>query len=468
MIKGRLFTKLMFTYIAVIVAVLTVLGFLLPFLLNNYFLFNKKTELIVKGNNIVSLIRPLLVEKQDPAILVNLLNSADRNMGAEVWIIDRNGAVISASADHLKHEGDKLEPKEIQDLRQGKVTIREGASHFYNEPVLWVILPVQEKGQVIGGVTLFSPVMGITLTMTKVKNLFIYSAVVSIIFATVIAYFFSRSVSQPLQEMNQVARRVAEGKFDGRVDFQSNDEIGELGQSFNFMAGEIERHEKMRREFVANVSHELRSPLTSIQGFIEALMDGKDKTPEARQRYLDIVHRETLRLTGLVNELLDLSRVEAGIVRMKMDELDLVGVIDRVLEKYRPALEVRGLKVIRKLPPAIPEVKGDGDRIQQVMNNLLDNAIRYSEKDGEIVIAVEKTADSVKISVQDHGKGIPADELPYVWDRFYKVDKARSRNVEGTGLGLAIARQIVEQHGGKVEATSVPRHGSTFSFSIPC
>lgn len=468
MIKGRLFTKLMLTYIAIIVAALTILGFLLPFLLNNYFVYNKKTELIVKGNNIVKLIRPLLVEKQDPSMLVDLLNSADRNMGAEVWIIDRNGSVITASAGHLNHEGDTLEPAEIDNLRRGMLSVREGESDFYDETVLSVILPVKEKGEVIGGVILYSPVIGISLTIAKVRNLFIYSAVASVIFATLIAYFFSRSISRPLQEMNHIARQVAKGRFDVRADFPAGDEIGELGQSFNFMAAQIEQHEKMRREFVANVSHELRSPLTSMQGFIEALLDGKDKTPEDRTRYLDIVHRETMRLIRLVNGLLDLSRIEAGTIRLKMEALDLPRIIANVLTKYRPILAERNLRLIKKLPPALPIIKGDGDRIQQVLNNLLDNAIRYSDSGGEIVITVEETADSVKISVEDHGKGIPAEELPYVWDRFYKVDKARPRDAEGTGLGLAIARQIVEQHGGRVEALSVPQQGSRFSFSLPC
>ncbi len=467
MIKSRLFSKLMLTYIFVIAAVLTVLGLLLPFLLNNYFIYNKQTELIVKGNNIVELIKPLLLEKRDPAMLVNLLNSADRNMGAEVWVIDRTGSVITASADHLRHEGDTLEQKDIENLQRGQISVREGVSHFYNETVLSVVLPVKNRGQVIGGVILYSPVIGIDLTMTKVQNLFIYSAVVSILFATLVAYFFSKSVSQPLQEMNRVAHRVAEGKFDVRVKARSNDEIGELGRSFNFMATQIEHHENMRREFVANVSHELRSPLTSMQGFIEAMLDGKDKTPVARKRYLDIVHDETMRLIRLVNELLDLSRIEAGIVRLKTEGLDLANIIEIVLKKHRPALMERNLQVIQKITSQIPEVKGDADRIQQVMNNLLDNAIRFSANNGKIIITVTNEADGVKISVEDQGQGIPAEELPYIWDRFYKVDKARTRETEGTGLGLAIARRIVEQHGGKVEAVSIPNMGSKFTFSIP-
>jgi two-component system sensor histidine kinase ResE len=174
-----------------------------------------------------------------------------------------------------------------------------------------------------------------------------------------------------------------------------------------------------------------------------------------------------MRLIRLVNELLDFSRVEAGIVKLKLEAVDLAGVIENVLEKYRPVLEERSIRVIKKLPPALPELKGDRDRIQQVLNNLLDNAIRYSENDSEIIIIVENTAGNVKIAVEDHGRGIPEEELPYVWDRFYKVDKARSRNAEGTGLGLAIARQIVEHHGGWVEAESIPLQGSKFSFSLP-
>ncbi|MHB9095164.1 MAG: histidine kinase dimerization/phospho-acceptor domain-containing protein, partial [Eubacteriales bacterium] len=314
MIRSRLFTKMVVTYFCIIMSTLTMLGVLLSFLLNNYLIYNKQMEMLVKSTDISNLVKVFLVEKRDPGELVALLNLADKKLGTEIWVIDRTGGVIADSADQKMHEGDLVEPSDITDLQQGKVSIRRGKSPVYNETVLWVIVPVHDNGGVIGGVIMYSPILGITQTMIKVRNLFIYSAVVSIMFSTVVVYFLSKYVTGPLQDMNRVAKQLACGNLTERVNIKQGDEIGDLGEAFNQMAGQIEKQEKMRRDFVADVSHELRSPLTNVQGYIEAMIDGKDRTSEDRSRYLGILHKETLRLTRLVNDLLDLSRLESGIL----------------------------------------------------------------------------------------------------------------------------------------------------------
>ncbi len=467
MIRSRLFTKMVVTYFCIIMSTLTMLGVLLSFLLNNYLIYNKQMEMLVKSTDISNLVKVFLVEKRDPGELVALLNLADKKLGTEIWVIDRTGGVIAASADQKMHEGDLVEPSDITDLQQGKVSIRRGKSPVYNETVLWVIVPVQDNGGVIGGVIMYSPILGITQTMIKVRNLFIYSAVVSIMFSTVVVYFLSKYVTGPLQDMNRVAKQLACGNLTERVNIKQGDEIGDLGEAFNNMADQIEKQEKMRRDFVADVSHELRSPLTNVQGFIEAMIDGKDRTSEDRSRYLGILHKETLRLTRLVNDLLDLSRLESGILPIEKRPVDITEVIKNTITKLKPALQDKGVNVVEGGTDREIVVQANHDRVEQVMSNLLDNAVRYSPAGGNITVSVVEHLGMVEVTVVDEGEGIPAEELSLIWERFYKVDKARSRETGGTGLGLAIVRQIIESLGGEVKAASEVGRGTKIGFLLP-
>lgn len=469
MFKSKLFLKMIVTYFCIIISTLTMLGVLLSFLLNNYLIYNKQMEMLVKSSDISELVRPFLVEKRDPAFLVDMLNQADKKLGTEIWVIDPQGGVIAASADQKMHEGDLIAQTDIFDLQQGKVSIRQGKSPLYNETVLWVIEPVEDNNRVIGGVIVYSPIMGITQTMTKVRNLFIYSAVVSLLFSTVVVYFLSKYVTGPLQDINRVAQQLACGRLTERVNIKQKDEIGDLAEAFNYMAGQIENQEKMRRDFVADVSHELRSPLTNIQGFIEAMMDGKDKTVEDRSRYLGIIHKETLRLSRLVNELLDLARFDAGTAIIDRKPMDIIEVISNSINKVNPFLQEKNLSLVLNNPePNLPVlVNANQDRIEQVVTNLLDNAVRYAPAGSQVQIKVQLENGSVAVTVADQGDGIPAEDLPLIWERFYKVDKSRSRTAGGTGLGLAIVKKIVESFGGHVRAVSTKGQGTEVVFDLP-
>lgn len=471
MFKSRLFLKMIITYFCIIISTLTMLGVLLSFLLNNYLIYNKQMEMLVKSSDISDLVRPYLVEKRDPAAIVDLLNRADKKLGTEIWVIDRKGGVIAASAAQKTHQGDLLEQGDIIGLQQGKVSIRQGKSPVYNETVLWVIEPVEDNNRVIGGLIVYSPIMGITQTMTKVRNLFLYSAVVSLVFSAIVVYFLAKYVTGPLQDINRVAKQLACGKLGERVQVKQGDEIGDLAEAFNHMAGQIEKQERMRRDFVADVSHELRSPLTNIQGFIEAMMDGKDKTPADRSRYLGIIHKETLRLSRLVNELLDLARFDSGTAAPESKPINIVEVVRNSITKINPLLQDKSLSVefnnenTQHAGPLM--VNANGDRMEQVITNLLDNAIRYSPEGSLIQIKIKPEKDSVAVTVADQGEGIPAEDLPMIWERFYKVDKSRARTAGGTGLGLAIVKKIVESWGGQVMAASQMGQGTEVGFILP-
>ncbi len=229
---------------------------------------------------------------------------------------------------------------------------------------------------------------------------------------------------------------------------------------------EMRKLELLRRDFVANVSHELRTPLTSIQGFLEALMDGTIGESQDRERYLKVIHQETLRLNRLIHDLLDLSMIESGKVIWDLNPIDVSSLVSRVFLKLKPQMDQQQVEVKSIVPVNIPMMLGNEDRIEQVLTNLAENAVRYSPPGSVITIRATVQEEKIKIEVIDQGPGIPSEDLPQIWERFHRVEKSRSRSLGGTGLGLAIVKQIIEVHGGRVDVQSAVGQGSTFSFTL--
>ena len=227
------------------------------------------------------------------------------------------------------------------------------------------------------------------------------------------------------------------------------------------------RLERMRSEFVANVSHELRTPITAVKGFSETLLDGAMNDPELTKQFLQIIHDESERLKRLVDDLLELSKIESGHAVFKHVQTDLVQLIERTVAKYRHQAETAGLTLSTELPERPVEFEGDVDRVAQVLINLVGNAIAYTPAGGEVAVSVEETEKHAVMVVRDTGIGIPKEDLPRLFERFYRVDKARARRSGGTGLGLAIVKHIVEGHGGKVNVESKVGDGSTFRVYLP-
>jgi two-component system sensor histidine kinase ResE len=228
------------------------------------------------------------------------------------------------------------------------------------------------------------------------------------------------------------------------------------------------RHlEEMRRRFLSDASHEIRTPLTSISGFAAAILDGTAASEEERMRSVSIIARETERLGRLVNELLDLSRIESGAVELELDEVDLAELIRNAAESFQTQTQERGVTLELDLAPDLPLLQADGDRLYQVMVNLISNALRFNRDGGKITVTAARTDGSVQVSVKDTGRGIDPTELPYIWERFYRADSSRSRGDGGTGLGLAIVRSLVEKHGGTVSAQSELGEGAVFGFTLP-
>jgi two-component system OmpR family sensor kinase len=294
------------------------------------------------------------------------------------------------------------------------------------------------------------------------------AGLIGLVLAIGLAVLIAGSVARPLNRMGQAARRMAGGDYDQRVPVQGPREVRTLAASFNDMAGRVAVSQQAQRDFLANVSHDLRTPLTSIQGFSQAIVEGVTSDPESAQRAAQIIHDEAGRMNRMVESLLDLARIEAGQLDFKAHAVALSDLLQNVGDSLSVKARDKGLGLTLEIPPGLPRIAGDGDRLAQVFVNLLDNAVKHTPAGGQITLRAETDPNGVTIAVQDTGVGIPPDDLPRVFERFYQVDKSRkSDRRSGMGLGLAITKQIVEAHGGVIQVASALGKGTTFTVWLP-
>jgi heavy metal sensor kinase len=279
-------------------------------------------------------------------------------------------------------------------------------------------------------------------------------------------YFLARRALAPVEQLRRRTREITADRLDRRLPVANpGDELGRLAQTVNDMIGRLERSFAEVRRFTADASHELRTPLTAIRTEAEVAL-GRDDLPPGQRQLLGSVLEECARLTRLTDQLLALAREDAGVAPGAREPVDLAALVAGVAETMRPVAEVKGVRLRADLAGPVP-VRGDPARLRQVCYNLADNAIKYTTAGGEVEFRVESRGGCGVVTVRDTGEGIPPEHLPRVFDRFYRVDRARSREQGGTGLGLSIARSIVTAHGGRIELTSTPGQGTTCTVTLP-
>lgn len=289
--------------------------------------------------------------------------------------------------------------------------------------------------------------------------------IITIVFAGIILWFISKKITAPLRDMNVIARQYAKGDFSKSVQYESNDEIGQLAKSFTYMAEELNDLETRRKQYISNVSHELRSPLTSIKGFLIALLDGTIQE-NRRPHYYKVMKDETDRMIKLVNDTLDMNQLEEGKSKIVRTDYNLTKQISGIIHKLEPHLVKKELKVTLNTDNDDYYVNAAQERIEQVIINLLQNAIQFSNTHSKINVSLMQEGQFVKVVIQDFGIGIEEKQLDLIWRRFFKVDESRT-NKSGAGLGLAIVKSILDLHETEISVSSKLGEGTTFSFLLP-
>jgi len=297
-----------------------------------------------------------------------------------------------------------------------------------------------------------------------IDRFLLWGALLAAAVAFLVTYFLSRRISAPVKALTLAARQLGQGDLSQRVQSKEKGEIGELAQAFNAMAENLERSEQLRRNMIADTAHELRTPLSNLRGYLEAIRDGVVRPNRDAIRSLD---EEANLLSRLVDDLQELSLAEASELKLNYQMEDINKLIKQTIAVRQVQAAAKEVLISADLPRKLPPVSIDSRRISQVLLNLIDNAITHTPQGGIITVAARKLDNWLEISVEDSGEGIPAEDLPFVFERFYRVDKSRARATGGAGLGLAITKSLVEAHNGKIAVESELGKGSRFSFTIP-
>jgi signal transduction histidine kinase len=307
------------------------------------------------------------------------------------------------------------------------------------------------------------------MTSTVIRGL-----VITLVFTGIIGLILFALLTRRLRRMSEAVKKFEQGKFDQRISDQKKDEIGQLAMTFNGMADtivanmeELKKTDRLRRELIANVAHDLRSPLASIKGYLETIqIKDKQLTPQDREKYIAIILGVTNMLEGLVEQLFELSKLDARQTQAHLEPFSITDLVQDVVMKFKPWAEKSHVELQAVLPEQLPQVYADIGLIERALSNLIENALRYTPENGNVKIEIDKSEQTVKVVVADTGSGIQEEELPLIFDRFYRVEKSRARATGGAGLGLAIAKKIIDLHQSSIAVESKVNVGTTFSFNL--
>ena len=394
------------------------------------------------------------------------LDALDTYLSARLWIINPSGRMVLDSKSPIDVENETVitgfDPTAIGESYYTIGTFFDS----FTEEQLSVFAPITSNYKVRGYVVIHYPMQNITASCNSLLNISYLMLVILFLLSLIILIFFTEMVYLPLRKITEATEQYAAGNMHYEFQVESEDEIGYLAASLNYMASEIARAEDTQKKFVANVSHDFRSPLTSIKGYLEAMLDGTIP-PELHEKYLNIVLNETERLKKLTDSLLTSNNLNTKGMMLQKTTFDINSVIRNTAATFEGTCKKKTIAIELILTGDELYVTADVDKIQQVLYNLLDNAIKFSHQNSIIKIETTEKHNKVFISVKDSGIGIPKDDLKLIWDRFYKSDLSRGKDKKGTGLGLSITKEIINAHGEHINVISTEGVGSEFIFSLP-
>ena len=391
-----------------------------------------------------------------------------------ITVVDMQGRVLGDSEkapSFMESHKDRLEIAEAIEKGFGQST---RFSDTLNYNMKYVAVRVEDSGDTLAVVRFALPLSKVQLRIQLIYRVVLLGSIVAVVIAFTVAYFLSRSITYPISRMQEVAHQIAKGDFSNKLNIKSKDELGELAKSLNIMASELQQKmenlkqmDRVRTDFVANVSHELKTPLTLIKGYIETLEDKAINDTEKARKFISIIKEHADRLENIIEDLLSLSELELSKDCLNKTGFDLKKLIDEVTLGFGYALDAKRQTLSVNQQGDDFKIKADRDKIEQVIVNLIDNAIKYTNEAGQIIIYILEQRNEITITIRDNGIGIPKEDIDRVFERFYRIDKARSRELGGTGLGLGIAKHIVLAHNGQISIESEINKGTKVFVKLP-
>lgn len=439
-----IFSRLFWTYFITMIIVLVstsvaMYGFL------GYYTAKKQYDLSVKtSKNVEYLTIVLHIENNDirsKTVYNSTLASWSAFTGLDITVVNNNGEIISSTSNIPRVPANLL-----KGVLAGKNIRTNGYfGNFYNKRVFTVGIPLYYRNNIIGGMFFNTPIPDLNRDISDFMYMLALSSVVSMIIALMLVYFQSKHISAPVKAINKAVNDIASGKFDKRLKVSSPDEIGQLTSSFNYMAETLSQMDATHTEFISDISHELRTPMTSISGFVGGMLDGTIP-PEKHPEYLKLVYDESVRLTKLTNDMLEMSKMSSSEYKLDISSFDINELIRRCIIQLEQRISDKNLELEINFSAEIIKVLADKDAIQRVIINILDNAIKFSFENTKIIISTWYKDGKAYVSIGNFGIGIDSSEIKHIFDRFYKTDKSRTSDKKGAGLGLSMVKNIISQH----------------------
>ncbi len=466
--KLKLFKKFFFITVSVVAVSLVVLMMILSVVLNDNFTESSYKTLKECCVQISDSFQNFSTG-ENSGEFSNIAVSLSQVSGSDIFITDSHGTILMCACDEWQENGKCMHssyiiPKDVIDKSGGDNKLEINTLGIYKYPHYVSVKAMGEEGNYFVFAT--KPLSEARVLLSKISKIYYLWAIIPLAFMFIAIYVLTYRLTKPLKSMSEAAKAMSKGDFSKRVPVTSDDEIGELAVSFNMMTNSLSRLESMRKSFVGDVSHELKTPMTTIGGFIDGILDGTIKENE-REYYLGIVSQEIKRLSRLVNGMLDMTRLESGEFSLNPERFDFYGLLctimisqEQRIEKNR--LEIEGLDNLKSV-----KINADKDLIHQVLYNLVDNAIKFSDEGGRISFSLTENNTDIVFTITNTGIGIPEKELPFVFERFYKGDKSRSAVKNSTGLGLYIVKTIISAHKGKISVKSKENEFTAFKVILP-
>lgn len=466
------FTRLLVTYLGILFLNFLLVAGCMSTVLESYFMKQRIEDMTYKGEKIArQFVSVFSLGALTYSQLKDYLQIVDEYTDFKTLLVNKDGSILMESKDNiyamdLDSTINLIGKDKLEQLFSGEnIVLKNKPNSLFSKSTLTVGCPVIVQNNVVKGVLINSPIPNIKQSTADVYAVILVIVILSSLIAFILIYFTSRRITKPLKDINDAAKVIASGDFNKRIDTDSEDEISQLAQSFNEMAEGLNRLEEYRSNFITNISHDLRSPVTSIQGFLNAILDGTIPT-EKQEKYLRIALEETKRLTKLTNDILELTKFENQAIELHKENFDINEMIRNIVMTFETRVSEKRIKMKVIFIHESSWVYADAQKIERVVYNLLDNAIKFTQEDNSITVETSEKGNKIYINVSDSGIGMTDEQLKHVFERFYKADVSRGKDKKGTGLGLAIVKEIIKAHKESISVKSIVGLGTTFSFSL--